>query len=72
VQDWSPRLILRRWPMRRLPVTCGKDGHGESLASKTIRPNDTVALTSVGYVDSVIIVGTTYRLVATWTNVPCP
>lgn len=45
---------------------------GELLASKTIRPNDIVALASVGYVDSVIIMGTTYRLVPTWTNVACP
>lgn len=45
---------------------------GESLASKTIRPNDIVTLTSVGYVDAVIILGTTYRLVSTWTNVACP
>ena len=45
---------------------------GESLASKTVRPNEKVALTSVGYVGSVIILGTTYRLVPMWTNVACP
>jgi hypothetical protein len=43
----------------------------EWLASKTIRPNDIVALTSEGYVDSTIIVGTTWRFIPTWTNVKC-
>ncbi len=45
---------------------------GELLASKTIRPNDVVVLKSVGYVDSIMILGTTYRPLSTWTNAPCP
>ena len=43
----------------------------ESLASKIIRPNDIVALESQGYVDATIILGATYRLVSTWTDVKC-
>jgi hypothetical protein len=40
---------------------------GEPLASRVIRPNDTVALTSV----SMVPVLTAYRIVPTWTNVKC-
>jgi len=43
------------------------------LASRTIRPQEVVPITSVGFVNSSITSRTkTYRLLPTWNNVSCP